>query len=74
MAISEFKAKCIELLKLASKNEQELLITLRGKPLAKVSGIPQRRQRQLGGQRDTMAVDASDTRLIASDFESDWES
>jgi prevent-host-death family protein len=34
--ISEFKAKCIELLKRVQATRQPLVVTLRGKPVAKV--------------------------------------
>lgn len=74
VAISEFKAKCIQLIKSAAESEQELLITLRGKPLAKVIGIPAVRRRVLGGQREALAGAIPDATLIASDFENDWES
>jgi prevent-host-death family protein len=73
VAISEFKAKCIQMIKSAAENDQELLVTLRGKPLAKVTGIPTVRQRMLGGQRDAVAADLPDAELMASDFENDWE-
>jgi prevent-host-death family protein len=74
IAISEFKAKCIQLIKSAADHEEEFLITLRGKPMARVTGIPAMRQRVLGGQRDAVAGDLPDAVLLQSDFESDWES
>ncbi len=74
IAISEFKAKCIQLIKSAAENDEELLITLRGKPMARVTGIPVVRQRVLGGQRGAVAADLPDTVLLTSDLESDWES
>ena len=74
IAISEFKAKCIQLIKTAAENDGELLVTLRGKPMAKVTGIPAVRQRVLGGQRDALAGELPNDVLLTSDFESDWES
>lgn len=74
IAISEFKAKCIQLIKSAAENDQELLVTHRGKPLARVTGISPLRQRVLGGQRDVLAASLPDDVLISSDFENDWES
>ena len=74
IAISEFKAKCIQLIKSAAENDEELLITLRGKPMARVTGIPVVRPRVLGGQRDAVAADLPDAVLLTSDLESDWES
>ena len=43
--ISEFKAKCIELLKRVQATRQPLVVTLRGKPVAKV--VPFRTQANL---------------------------
>lgn len=74
IAISEFKAKCIQLIKSAAESDEELLVTLRGKPMARVTGIPAVRQRVLGGQRDAVAGDIADSILLTSDLESDWES
>jgi prevent-host-death family protein len=74
IAISEFKAKCIQLIKAAAESDEELLVTLRGKPVARVTRIPAVRQRVLGGQRDALTGDIPDTVLLASDLESDWES
>lgn len=73
IAISEFKAKCIQVLKEASTSRQEWVVTLRGKPLARVIGIAPTRQRVLGGQRDAVDHQLSDSVLIHSDFENDWE-
>lgn len=73
IAISEFKAKCIQVLKEASVSGEELVVTLRGKPLARVSGIPPVRKRTLGGQRDALDQEIPDSVLIDSDFENDWE-
>ena len=73
IAISEFKAKCLQLLKETSDSGEELVITLRGKPLARVSGIPQGNRRVLGGQPQAVDAVNADEVLIRSDFESDWE-
>ena len=74
IAISEFKAKCIQLIKTAAESDEELLVTLRGKPMVRVTGIPAVRQRVLGGQRDALAGHDQDDALLSSDLESDWES
>jgi prevent-host-death family protein len=74
IAISEFKAKCIQLIKSVAENDEELLVTLRGKPMARVTGIRGGRQRVLGGQRDALAGNFPDDVLLTSDLESDWES
>lgn len=69
--ISEFKAKCIQLIKQAAQGE-ELVVTLRGEPLAKVVGISDTRQRILGGQRDMLEPGLSC--LMESDLAKDWDS
>lgn len=75
IAISEFKAKCIHVLKEASASGEEWIVTLRGKPLARVVGIgASRPPRVLGGQREAVDPQIPDSVLIRSDFESDWES
>jgi len=75
IAISEFKAKCIQVLKQASTSDQEWIVTLRGKPLARVVGInASSPPRVLGGQREALDPQIPDSVLIHSDFESDWES
>ena len=47
IGISEFKAKCIQLLKATAQSGYEVVVTLRGKPLAKLVGISARRPRVL---------------------------
>jgi prevent-host-death family protein len=73
IAISEFKAKCIQVLKEASTSGEEWVVTLRGKPLARVTGIAPTRKRVLGGQREALDQQVTDSILIHSDFENDWE-
>jgi prevent-host-death family protein len=72
VAVSEFKAKCIQLLKNASQSDQELVVTLRGKPMARVMGIGKPAPRRLGGQSDAFAGDVPDEVLIHSDLGDDW--
>jgi len=75
IAISEFKAKCIQVLKQASNSDQEWVVTLRGKPLARVVGMKTLSPpRVLGGQMKALDPETPDSVLIHSDLESDWES
>ena len=75
IAISEFKAKCIQVLKQASVSDEEWVVTLRGKPLARVMGMnTSNSPRVLGGQREALDPQISDSVLIHSDLEGDWES
>lgn len=73
IAISEFKAKCIQVLKEVSTSGDEWVVTLRGRPLARVSGIAPIRQRVLGSQRDALDQGLPDSVLLDSDFQNDWE-
>jgi prevent-host-death family protein len=75
IAISEFKAKCIQVLKQASVSDQEWIVTLRGKPLARVVGLKAPGSpRVLGAQIEALDPETSDSVLIHSDLESDWQS
>jgi|AntRauTorckE6833_2_1112554.scaffolds.fasta_scaffold32978_2 prevent-host-death family protein len=74
IAISEFKAKCIQVLKQASVSDEEWIVTLRGKPLARVVGLKTPGSpRVLGGQREALDSKIPDSVLIQSDLDSDWE-
>jgi prevent-host-death family protein len=70
--ISEFKAKCIQLLKMVNETGRPLLVTLRGKPLARVEPVPAspEHQVQLGAMRDTLEIKAE---IVHTETTSDWE-
>ena len=74
IAISKFKAKCIQLIKSTVESGDELIVTLRGKPLARVVGVLPTCHRRLGGQRESFGTDVPDSVLVHSDFSDDWES
>jgi prevent-host-death family protein len=68
--VSEFKAKCIGLLKQVQKTKEPLVVTLRGKPLARVEPIVQPKKRvQLGGLKGWMEIKGD---IIHSTMEKDW--
>jgi prevent-host-death family protein len=71
--ISEFKAKCIQLLKMVNATGRPLLVTLRGKPIARVEPVrtSPKEQIQLGAMRDTIEIK---TDIVHADTTSDWES
>jgi len=73
VAISEFKAKCIQMLKATAETGEELVVTLRGRPLVRVVGVSTTCERVLGGQPDALDGPICDRALIDSDFESDWQ-
>jgi prevent-host-death family protein len=70
--ISEFKAKCIQLLKRVNETGRPLLVTLRGKPIARVEPVrtSPKEQIQLGAMRDTIELR---TDIVHTDTTSDWE-
>jgi len=66
--ISEFKAKCIKMLKEVQKNGKPITVTLRGKPIARVEPIEKRKPR-LGTMKGRMIMKGD---IIHSDLEDDW--
>ena len=68
--VSEFKAKCIGLLKQVQKTKEPLVVTLRGKPLARVEPIVQpKKQVRLGALKGWMEIKGD---IIHSTMEKDW--
>jgi len=71
MVISEFKAKCIGVMKAAALSKEPVLVTLRGKPLVRVVPLDENidRPRVLGGLAGSMRVTGE---IVHSDFAEDW--
>lgn len=68
--VSEFKAKCIGLLKEVKKTGKPLTVTLRGEPLVRVEPIhSQKRTPKLGTLKGQMLIKGD---IIHSDMEDDW--
>jgi prevent-host-death family protein len=68
--ISEFKAKCIKMLKEVHKNGRPLTVTLRGEPIARVEPIRvEKRKPRLGTMKGRMIIKGD---IIHSDMEDDW--
>lgn len=71
MLISEFKAKCIAVLKEVQRTREPLVVTLRGKPLVTVQPVaPHRAGKRLGGLKGRMRVRGD---LVKVDTTADWE-
>ena len=71
--ISDFKATCIERLKGVAADKEEILVTLRGRPLAVVSPVPSLEGRKLGGQAGACTPANGDwSALLVSDMDDDW--
>jgi prevent-host-death family protein len=68
--VSEFKAKCIGLLKEVKKTGKPLTVTLRGEPLVRVEPIQaEKRTPRLGTLKGQMIIKGD---IIHSDMEDDW--
>ena len=68
--ISEFKAKCIKMLKEVHKNGRPLTVTLRGEPIVRVEPIRvEKRKPRLGTMKGQMIIKGD---IIHSDMEDDW--
>ena len=71
MLVSEFKAKCIAVLKEVQRTREPLVVTLRGKPLVTVQPVEPRGQgKRLGGLKGRMTLRRD---LVKVDTTADWE-
>jgi prevent-host-death family protein len=68
--ITQFKAKCLGLLDQVAKSGQPLVITKRGKPLAKVTKAVADKRPLMGRMAGT-AVEVGD--IVYFDTSEDWE-
>lgn len=72
MLISEFKAHCIAELKRVRQTGQPLIVTLRGKPIARVEAIRSADEPavKLGSRRGRASLKRD---LVKVDFTREWE-
>lgn len=71
MGIAEFKTRCISVLKRVHHDRERLIITLRGKPLARiepVAGLPEKRQ--FGALKGRLRIRGD---IVHADWSGDWE-
>ena len=69
--ISEFKAKCIKMLKEVQKNGKPITVTLRGEPIARVEPVlPAAKRVRLGALKGLIKIKGD---IVHTDFEEDWE-
>ena len=66
--VSEFKAKCIAALREVERTGEGLVVTLRGKPLARVEPI--QRGRRLGALSAAGTIRGD---IVTADFDGEWE-
>lgn len=68
--ISEFKAKCIRILKTVARVRKPVIVTLRGVPIARVEPVDDpNRTRRLGALKGAMEIRGD---IVRSDFADDW--
>ena len=67
--VSEFKAKCIGILKEVNQTGEPLTVTLRGQPLAVIEPVKSKK-RTLGALRDVTKVHGD---IVQTDFDKEWE-
>lgn len=69
--ISNFKTHCIQLLKDVNEHGEPLLITIRGKPIARVEPVGQSNaKRVLGALRGQIEITGD---IVNTDLSDDWE-
>lgn len=66
----EFKAKCLELMDWVAEGREEIIITKRGKPIAKLVPLSDAPKRDLFGYMKGTAVELGD---IISPIDVEWE-
>ncbi len=72
MVISEFKAKCIGVLKDAQRDQEPLIVTWRGHPLARIEPMTDSAPpRRLGALKGKMAIMGD---IVHTDWDHEWES
>jgi len=69
--VSEFKAKCIAILKEVQRSGEPVVVTLRGRPMARVAPFTEGTQaKRLGALRGSMRIRHD---AVRSDTTADWE-
>ncbi len=71
MVVSDFKAKCTAILREAQRSGEPLLVTRRGRPIARIEPIPEEvSKRRLGLYRGRMRIRGD---IVRASSEGDWE-
>jgi len=71
MLVSDFKAKCIAVLKEVQRSGEPVVVTLRGRPMARVEPLSAGNHRKvLGTLKGSMRIRGD---LVRSDTTRDWE-
>ena len=70
MAVSEFKARCLEILEGLRTTGHELVVTKHGSPIARVVPVTSPRRPLRGLMKGEMEIVGD---LVQTDFADDWE-
>lgn len=71
MPASEFKAKCIAILKRVHQTGEPVVVTRRGQPVARVEGVASTKPaKRLGALQGSLRIRKD---LVRSDTSRDWE-
>lgn len=71
MPVSEFKAKCIAVLKEVYRSREPMVVTLRGKPIVTIQPFAEFSPgKQLGGLKGKMAIHGD---IVHMDSTDDWD-
>lgn len=70
IGISEFKAHCIALLKELQRTQSPLIITHRGRPLARIEPVVNSECKRLGALRDLGEIKGD---LVNASFADEWD-
>jgi prevent-host-death family protein len=69
--LSTFKAQCIALLREAQRTAEPIIVTRRGRPLARIEPVREPvPRRRFGKQRGRMQIKGD---IVHADFSADWE-
>jgi|694.fasta_scaffold59566_5 prevent-host-death family protein len=70
--LSTFKSHCIALLREAQRTAEPIIVTRRGRPLARIEPVREPvPSRRFGRQRGRMRIKGD---IVHADFSADWES
>lgn len=70
IGISEFKARCISILKDVQASQTSLIVTHRGRPIARIEPLGAAGPRRLGALRHLGKICGD---LVGSEFAEEWE-
>ncbi len=68
--ISEFKARCIAIINEVNRTHSSVIITRRGKPIARLEPVTNKKPERILGDMGKMTIKGD---IIHADFSNDWE-